>query len=60
MKVATLAETVTVSGETPLVDVTSTRGGTTVSKDLIAAVPGNQNYQDVLLLVGGVTGPVRR
>src|SRR5437764_8574361 len=31
MKVATLAETVTVSGQTPLVDVTSTRGGTTVS-----------------------------
>ena len=56
MKVATLAETVTVSGETPIVDVTSTRGGTTVSKDLIATIPGNLNYQDVLLLVGGTQG----
>jgi hypothetical protein len=53
LKVATLAETVTVTGETPLVDVTSTRGGTTVSKDLISAVPGNKDYQDTLLLVGG-------
>jgi carboxypeptidase family protein len=56
MKVATLAETVTVTGETPLVDVTSTRGGTTVSKDLIAAIPSGKNYQDTFLLVGGVAG----
>jgi carboxypeptidase family protein len=56
LKVATLAETVTVSGETPLVDVSSTRGGTTVSKDLLAAIPGNQMYQDTLLLVGGTQG----
>ena len=61
LKVATLAETVTVSGETPIVDVTSTRGGTTVSKGLIAAVPVNHTYQDVLLLVGGtnITSPPR-
>jgi hypothetical protein len=55
MKVATLAETVTVSGESPLVDVTSTRGGTTVSQDLIEAIPGNRNYTDVMLLAGGTT-----
>src|SRR5712692_2100349 len=55
MKVAALAETITVSGETPLVDVTSTRGGTTISKDLIEAVPGNRNYSDVMLLAGGTT-----
>jgi carboxypeptidase family protein/TonB-dependent receptor-like protein len=59
LKVATLAETVTVTGETPLVDVTSTRGGTTISKDLIDAVPGNSNFSDVMLLAGGtsVSGP---
>ena len=59
LKVATLAETVTVTGESPLVDVTSTAGGTTVSQDLIAAVPGNRNYSDVMLLAGGtsVSGP---
>jgi hypothetical protein len=59
LKVATLAETVTVTGESPLVDVTSTAGGTTVSQELIAAVPGNRNYSDVMLLAGGtsVSGP---
>src|SRR5262249_23730616 len=31
LKVATLSETITVSGESPVVDVTTTRGGTTVS-----------------------------
>jgi len=55
MKVAAVAETITVSGETPLVDVTSTRGGTTVSKALIETVPGNRNYSDVMLLAGGTT-----
>ncbi len=61
MKVAAVAETITVSGETPLVDVTSTRGGTTVSKALIETVPGNRNYSDVMLLAGGTTvsGPPR-
>jgi hypothetical protein len=55
MKLASVAETITVAGETPLVDVTSTRGGTTVSNDMIALVPGNQNFRDVMLMVGGVT-----
>jgi hypothetical protein len=59
MKVATVAETITVSGESPLIDVTNTRGGTTVSKDLLEAVPVNRNFQDTFLLVGGVysSGP---
>jgi hypothetical protein len=54
MKLATVAETVIVSGATPLVDVTNTRGGTTVSKELLAATPNSLNYQDIYLLVGGV------
>lgn len=66
LKVATLAETIMVLGESPLVDLTNTRGGTTVSQDLIAAIPNNLNYQDVLLMVGGtyqntppLTGDIR-
>ena len=55
LKVATLAETVTVSGETPVVDVTSTRGGATLSKDLIATIPSNKNIQDLTVMAGGVT-----
>jgi carboxypeptidase family protein len=57
LKVASVAETVTVSGESPVVDVTSTRGGATVSKELIAQVPGNNNFEDVLLMVGGGQAP---
>lgn len=55
MKVATLAETITVSGETPLVDVTSTRGGATLSKELIATIPSNKNIQDLTVMAGGIT-----
>ena len=54
LKVATLSETVTVSGESPVVDVTTTRGGATVSNELIETIPGNNNYRDVMLMVGGM------
>ena len=54
LKVASVAETVVVSGASPLVDVTNTRGGTTVSKELLASTPNSGNYQDMYLLVGGV------
>lgn len=54
MTIAAVAETVIVSAASPLVDVTNTRGGTTVSKELLAATPNSLNYQDVYLLVGGV------
>jgi hypothetical protein len=59
LKVGALAQTLTVTGQSPLVDVTNTRGGTTVSKELLASTPNNQNYQDVLLLAGGtyIPGP---
>jgi hypothetical protein len=54
LKVATLAETVTVSGESPVVDVTTTRGGATISKELLAAIPSNANFRDTMLMVGGM------
>ena len=57
LQLATLAETVTVAGETPLVDLSTTRGGATVAQTLIREIPGNQNFQDVLMMVGGVSNP---
>src|SRR5215813_245131 len=54
LKVATLSETVTVSGESPVVDVTTTRGGATISKELLAAIPSNANFRDTMLMVGGM------
>jgi hypothetical protein len=59
MKVATVAETITVSGESPLIDVTTTRGGTTVTQQLLQELPTNKNFQDIFVVVGGlqITGP---
>jgi hypothetical protein len=59
LKVASLQETVVVSGQSPLVDVTNTRGGGTVTKDLLAELPTNRNYYDTMLLVPGaqIQGP---
>ena len=51
---STLTETITVSGESPLVDIANTRGGASVSKDLLASTPNNLNYQDLYLHVSGV------
>ena len=55
LTVAQLAETVTVSGESPLVDLINTRGGAVLNKDLLQNLPVTNNYQDVLNLMPGVT-----
>src|SRR5678816_2747550 len=39
MRVGTLAETITVTGETPIVDTQSVRRQTTVSGDVISSIP---------------------
>jgi hypothetical protein len=53
MTVATQNETITVIGQGPIVDVTSTRGGATVGSELLELLPSAHNYQDTLLLVPG-------
>src|SRR5688572_12386446 len=55
LKVAELAETVTVSGQSPLVDVTNTRGGATLSQDALQTLPVSNNYQDVMHLMPGIS-----
>src|SRR5262249_8846963 len=59
LKVGGLEESVTVSGQSPVVDVTSTRGGGTVSSEMVQALPVNKNHQDMMLLAPGalVAGP---
>jgi hypothetical protein len=54
LKVAALEETVTVSGQSPLVDLTSTRGGATLSQDVLSSLPVSNNYQDVMNLMPGI------
>ncbi len=44
LKVGALSETITVSGEPPIVDVQSARRQATVSGDVIAAIPSSRAY----------------
>src|SRR5712671_1701555 len=55
MRVGALAETVTVSGETPVVDVQTTRRETVLSADVVAAIPGNRSVGTLLNAVPGLT-----
>src|SRR5216684_871046 len=54
LKIAGVQETLTVSAESPLIDVQTTRGGATVSGTVLNAIPNNRNYQDIMNLTPGM------
>src|SRR5256885_6641894 len=55
MKVGSVQETVTVSGASPVVDLTTTRGGQNVSTHLISiALPGLKQMADVIVMTPGL------
>jgi hypothetical protein len=54
MRVGTLSETVTVTGETPVVDVQTTRRETVLSADVIETIPGNRSVGTLLNAVPGL------
>ena len=54
LKVGSLAETITVTGETPIVDVQSARRQLTLNNDVLRAIPTVRGYNGVVLLVPGV------
>jgi hypothetical protein len=66
LRVGALTETITVSGESPIVDVQSSQATRTLDNDLIAAIPSARGYQSFTVLqpglnvqgadVGGSTG----
>jgi hypothetical protein len=65
LKVGALEETITVTGETPVVDVQSAKVQQTVSKDVLAAIPTSRNATGIQALIpgmnttgdsGGITG----
>src|SRR6187431_2885771 len=68
MRVGAVTETITVSGEAPIVDVTSARRQETISGDVIAAIPSSRQYFGLTTLVpalniqgndiGGASGPI--
>ena len=54
MKVGALEETITVSGQTPLVDVTQAARTQVITRDLIDTLPTTRNIQSIGQLVPGV------
>jgi hypothetical protein len=55
LRVGALEETITVSGETPIVDVQSTTKQQVMTTETINAIPSGRNYQNLGLLIPGVT-----
>jgi Carboxypeptidase regulatory-like domain len=51
LKVGALAETITVTGETPIVDTQSVRRQTTIGNDLITAIPSARAYAGLMTLM---------
>jgi hypothetical protein len=68
MRVGAVEETITVTGEAPTVDVTSSKRQQTISGDVIAAIPSSRQYFGLTTLVpalniqgndiGGASGPI--
>src|ERR1700704_1582065 len=54
LKVGNLAETITVTGETPIVDVQSAKRELTLNNDVLKAIPTVRNYNAVVNVVPGV------
>jgi hypothetical protein len=54
LRVGGVQETVTVSGETPVVDIQSTRREVVVDNETIRSIPSVRSYRAMLLLVPGV------
>src|SRR5215467_6271163 len=54
MKVGAVEETITVSGETPIVDVQSTRRQTTLSGETVNEIPTARGYAGVMVLMPSI------
>ena len=56
MRVGALEETITVSGETPIVDVQSAKRQQVVSNEIVNSVPAVRAWNSILMLVPSITG----
>ncbi len=55
LKVGVMSESVTVSGQSPVVDVTSTSASVAFTKEMLDTVPRGRDLQNVLAMAPGVT-----
>jgi hypothetical protein len=54
LKVGTVDESVTVTGESPLIDLTTTRGGGTLPEATLDLIPNGHTFNDILALTPGL------
>src|SRR5256885_327721 len=54
LKVGSLQETITVTGETPIVDVQSAKTQQTVGRDILGAIPTSRNVNGIQALIPGM------
>ena len=56
LKVGALQETITVTGETPIVDVQSAKTQTTINRDILTAIPSSRNITGIQAVIPGMLG----
>src|SRR5688572_22945388 len=54
LRVGALEETITVTGETPVVDVQSTRAQQIIDRDVLAAIPSSRNVVGIQAIIPGM------
>src|SRR5262245_50154483 len=54
LKVGTVAETITVTGESPIVDIQTTKQQRVLDKDIVREIPSSRQYYSVAVLIPGV------
>jgi hypothetical protein len=55
MRVGDLEETITVTGESPIVDVQSARRQQVIERDALTSIPSSRSYHNIAALVPGIT-----
>jgi hypothetical protein len=55
MRIGSLEETITVTGESPIVDVQSVKQQRVIDADTVAAIPGSRMYHNLVVLVPGIS-----
>ena len=55
LKVGSLEETITVTGESPIVDVQSTKSQQIIDRTTLAAIPSSRNINGIQAIIPGVT-----
>ena len=55
MKVGGVQETITVSGETPVVDVQSAKQQSVINKDVLDAIPTGRSHNQIVSLIPGMS-----